>query len=225
MTAGEVHRNYSANLHALYHLSDVNDSSVNAYNLTNNNVVTFIPGKFGNGANFVSASSQSLTVTATNANVGTSQTWLMWYKGGTTGGDNFPMGFRTNGGGDYKGIQIQDGAEQRVAFYGGTTLTPNNINAPNNSLIKSKWVCVIGVYDSTAGTIKLFIDGVLQALSTTTGSFQTATASFGLGRWGAHAVGYYNGQLDECGIWTRAWSDIEVKNYFSWAKGLRVSTP
>lgn len=225
MAAGEVHPNYSANLQLLYHLSNTTDSSVNGYTLTNNNVVTFVPGMFGTCANFVAASSQSLTVTATNANVATSQTWLMWHNGGATGGDNFPMGFRTSGGSDYKGIQIQDGVEQCYNFYGGTTLTPNNIATPTNSLIKNKRTCVIGVYDSSANTIKLFVNGVLLAKATTTGSFQTATSSFGLGRWGAHAVGYYQGQLDECAIWSRAWSDREVVNYYAWAKGLRVSTP
>ena len=224
MPAGEVNINTSANLQALYHLSNTTDSSANGYTLTNNNTVTFPDGKFGKGANFVAASSQSLTATLTNANVSTSQTWLMWYYARGTGGDEFPMGFRTNGGSDYKGIQIQDGVEQRVAFYGGTTLTPNNINAPNNTLIKNRWVCVIGVYDSSANTIKLFIDGVLQSWSTTTGTFQTATASFGLGRWGAHTVGYFNGMLDECAIWTRAWSDREVKNYYAWARGQRGGT-
>lgn len=225
MPAGEVHPNFSANLQLLYHLSNTTDSSVNGYTLTNNNTVTFVPGKFSNAANFVAASTQSLTVSATNANVATSQTWLMWYNAGSTGGDHFSMGFRDVGGGNYKGFYIHDDVSQQIVFNLGATLTPNEVATPNNGLVKGRWSCAIGVYDSTANTIKLFIDGKLLAQATTTGSAQNGSANFGLGKWGAYVTGPYQGQLDECAIWTRAWSDTEVKNYYSWAKGLRVSTP
>jgi len=221
MSVGEITLNTSANLQALYHLSNTTDSSANGYTLTNNGTVTFPSGKFGNAANFVAASSQSLTATLTNANVSTSQTWLMWTYAGSTGGDQFLMGFRTNGGSDYKGFYLHDDASQQAVFNLGTTLTPNEIATPNNGLVKNRWSCWIGVYNSSANTIKLFIDGILKAQATTTGSAQTATASFGLGRWGAHVVGYYQGMLDECAIWTRAWSDREVKNYYAWARGQR----
>lgn len=43
-SVGELWPNYSANLQGLWHLSGTTDSSSNEYNLTNNNVVTFIPG-------------------------------------------------------------------------------------------------------------------------------------------------------------------------------------
>lgn len=226
MPAGEVHPNFSANLQVLYHLTDVNDASANAYTLTNTNTVTFVPGKFGTASSHVQASNQYLNkAAATNANVSTSQTWLSWVRHTSASGDVFYMGFRTNGGSDYKGLGL-DTTSGFAYFYGGTTLTPNLVASQNGTIVKNKWHCTIGVYDSSANTLKLFIDGILAGQSTTTGSFQTATSNFSIGAWGNHAVGTnMQGQLDECAIWTRAWSDKEVKNYYAWAKGLRTSTP
>ena len=48
---------------ALYHLSDVNDSSGNSYTLTNNGTVTFALGKFGNCGVF--AASKYLSIAST----------------------------------------------------------------------------------------------------------------------------------------------------------------
>ena len=45
------------NILALFHLADVNDSSGNSHTLTNNNTVTFGPGKLGNCAQFGASNS------------------------------------------------------------------------------------------------------------------------------------------------------------------------
>ncbi len=58
-----------ANLKAFYELNDVNDSSGNGYNLTNNNTVTFTSAKKGNGANFSTTNTNKSLTTSSNLGV------------------------------------------------------------------------------------------------------------------------------------------------------------
>jgi len=84
------------NLQGYWKLENVNDSSTNAYTLTNNGVTTFVAGKFNNGANFVSASSQYLSRTAaTNLGITGTQTWSCWFKPASPGGTQYMMSVST----------------------------------------------------------------------------------------------------------------------------------
>jgi len=72
----------NANTRAYYALEDVNDSSGNGFNLTNNNTCTFVGGKFNNGVSTgTSNTNKSLSI---NNNLGitttTPKTIMGWFK-------------------------------------------------------------------------------------------------------------------------------------------------
>lgn len=84
-------------------------------------------------------------------------------------------------------------------------LTPNKVVGP--VLPINTWTLVTGVYDSTAGELRLYINGTLSAVEKVTG-----TVSMGTGALTFSGVAPYqfSGSLDEVRFYNRALTDSEV---------------
>lgn len=223
MSVGELNINTSANLQGLWHLSGTTDSSVNGYNLTNNNTVTFPAGKFNN-AGFFNGTNQSLSIadaSCANLEISGSCTLLLWFKPSTLTGSIICKGKLSNESAR-KFHTFIDTNKLRVIHAGLTT----NQDITNSSILSiGQWYCGIFVYDSSAGFIKLWINGKqdrLAASGSATDSnapFTIACDTFG---GGDTQSGFFNGQVDEVAVYSRAWSDKEVKDYYAWAVGRRT---
>lgn len=220
MSAGELHPNYSANLQGLWHLSGLTDSSSNGYNLTNNNAATFVPGKWNNGAKLVSASSQHLNNTSTpNLRIAGSQTWIAWIKPATVNTTARWATLSDSGPTNYVSLTI-NGTDISMEISG---LTPGNVVSSVPAAIE-QWFGIVCVYDSTDAVLKTWVNGILTKASVT-GTHTAGTGNFSIGKFGDGASGAFpSGIIDEMAIYSRAWSDVEVKNYYAWALGVRTST-
>jgi|Napbiome12C3dose_1001474.scaffolds.fasta_scaffold00057_2 hypothetical protein len=83
----------------------------------------------------------------------------------------------------------------------------------------TQWYNVVGTFSS--GTVKLYVDGVLQP-GTTTGSASSIyddNAALRLGSIVTDQSYWLNGTLDEVRIYNRALSPAEVSNLYNWAPG------
>ena len=90
----------------------------------------------------------------------------------------------------------------------------------NSTLSNSTWYHVVAVF-SGAGGVTLYIDGTEQTTSTT--SLGTTTTSYGstfyIGSTEVPSL-YYDGQLDEIGIWSKALTAEEVTDLYNDGAGL-----
>jgi len=73
------------------------------------------------------------------------------------------------------------------------------------------WYYVAGVYDKTANTITLYVNGVSQGTATATTAWRaTGHTVVGRARWGGAAVDFVNGSLDETRFFDRALTASEI---------------
>lgn len=198
-------------LKAYYKLSDVNDASGNGHTLTNNNVVTFGAGKIGNCAEFVAASSQSLSV-GDHADLSTGDIdftitcWLKIASGVTTGVFT-----------KLAGAAI----EYAVILIGGVPLfyvkDAAHFAQWGSALSNGVWHFIVCWHDKTADTLNLQVDnGAIISTAVTGGPPDTAAAL----QLGYNAdVGYLSGNIDEYGFWKRVLTASERAELWNGGNG------
>jgi len=127
--------------------------------------------------------------------------------------------YRLNGGsvdafGLYFGQSTSTGAEGRLVFVRRIGSTAYNVVSNNNTWAPGVWHHVAGVIDPITG-MKLYIDGVLQTSTHTSNTATTSsTTNMNIGSFGNNTR-YFDGQLDNIGLWTRALLPSEVQNHAS----------
>ena len=211
---------------AAYPLNDVNDRSKGTgQTLTNNNSVTFAAGgPTGNYADFVAASSQSLTL-ADHANFGgmselTLSCWVnrdidaagdvgILSKFSTT--DASSQSFTLvvyNGGGDTIIFEINTSGGASSAI----SITP---------LVVGEWTHIVATYDGT--NMKLYMNGLIEATTARTGTIDDSAEQFIIGARSGNtntAANFFDGKIGGVYIGATAMTYNEVK--LEYQRGLRV---
>ncbi|MFJ9244973.1 LamG-like jellyroll fold domain-containing protein [Streptomyces sp. NPDC101776] len=73
------------------------------------------------------------------------------------------------------------------------------------------WYHVTGVYDASAGTIKLYVNGVLQGSTSFTSAWKaTGDTEIGRGKWNGANVDFTNGAIDDVRMYSKAVSGQEA---------------
>ena len=83
-------------------------------------------------------------------------------------------------------------------------LTPNRVIGP--ILPVNTWTLVTGVYDASAGRLRLYINGIPAAVESVTGTVSMSTGTLNF----SPAGNLYHGRLDEVRFYNRALTDSEV---------------
>lgn len=208
-----------------YKLEDVNDF-YGSNNLTNNGGATFGAGKVNNGV-VLNGSSQDLSAPSATAPWGTN-VWSisMWFK--ISGSDTLFTLFGNQGN--------NDGSHGFVIDYG------NNNGAGNFGVNKSgvagfgyawtpdaNWHHLAVVLRSSGTGMELYLDGTSVASNANTGNVVTPTVSpepflgaRNLGAGGTDA--YFNGTIDEVGIWSKSLSTTEISDLYNGGNGQTMCT-
>jgi hypothetical protein len=86
------------------------------------------------------------------------------------------------------------------------------------------WTHLAGVHDSTAGQIKLYVNGALQQ-TTAKGSPWTANGNLqiGRGKWNGNSTDFFPGLIDEVRTFDHALTDAEIASSFHLGDGLVAS--
>jgi RHS repeat-associated protein/uncharacterized repeat protein (TIGR01451 family) len=87
-------------------------------------------------------------------------------------------------------------------------LTPNKVIGP--VLPINTWTLVTGMYDSTRGELRLYVNGTLAAVEKVTGTVSMGTGALSF----SPAGNLYHGKLDEVRFYNRALTDQEVSQLF-----------
>jgi hypothetical protein len=211
-----VYKN-DANLQGLWLLNnDLLDYTPNNNDLTDSGGITFNAADKQEGshsADFEASSSQQASITdgsQTGLDLGSVGSFCFWVKPESTGANMVVISKYTAAGNQRSYfIRFETSAKIGLIFSGNGTTTTQAI--ANTALSAGTWYHVAAVADGT--DIRIYIDSVLDItpVAYTAGFFNTS-AAFILGSIGSN---YYDGLLDEVGVFNRALSSTEVADIFN----------
>ena len=90
-----------------------------------------------------------------------------------------------------------------------TASTATQVVGP--AAVAGTWYQLVGVYDATAGTIKLYVNGVFQGTTAYTSGWKaTGHTTIGRAKWNGGNVDFVNGAIDDVQLIPRAVTDREA---------------
>jgi hypothetical protein len=203
--------------------------SVGDNDLTNNGTVTYSSGVINNGAALASSSSQNLIVSDPLIAVNSDVSYSFWVKHTTVPGNGEIqqwMIHEINGDNDiYQSLMLQKtvgGIQQIQIYIDGTSAIEDYYNS---SIATDTWYHIVLTIDYASGYV-LYINGssVKTGSAPAYGSGDTLTSRFSLGVcWfldGNNYGRYFNGMMDEVGIWSRVLTSDEVVELYNSGDGL-----
>jgi hypothetical protein len=198
-----------------------NDVSANAAHLTNNGAV-LTTDRFGtaNAAYSFNGSTQNLINNTPNFTFGPTSnfTYSFWFNRNVTSTTGVIIMNATNAAGNFIWIfqagptNMQYGTnKQQSAWIWVPATTTTNV-----------WTHIVCVYN--AGTMKLYQDNVL--IGTGTFTYTTGVTSANMPLYVGRGVGgnYFNGKIDDVGIWNRALNPCEIHDLFTSSNTLTTVT-
>lgn len=216
-----------ANLQGYWRLEDVNDETANNNDLTNNGTVTFVAGKFNNGANLVAASSQYLSITDANQtglDFSTIYTLGFWVKLASSPTDGNVMYF----------VSKEASPNNSYSFFyrnisGVYYIDIRSWNSTNydqyrftQTLTPGEWYFITATCNTgnaSATTFELFINGVSKGNGTgiITNNIATITNTAAPFVFGAYSNGtsLLNGMLDDAFAFDRVLTSTEISNLYN----------
>ncbi len=203
---------------------DFKDAFSSSYDLTPNNSPTFVSGQYGQSAQFVAASNQNAyqaIATAPNIDTTGSQTWVCWIKFTTFISYESLMSLANSDGSVNRSLIGSNDSAEHSLYWQIPGLSTAQINTTGFTFNTGVWYHIAGVYDSAVPELRIYINGVSNNSSSTSG---TPTAigggnpnnAFALASRGDSATVYpLNGVLDDAAIFTRALTAAEILNLAS----------
>lgn len=207
---------WNSNYTAVYHLPNgttltANDSTNNGRNGTLQNTPTAATGQIDGAANFLAASSQSITTPTLSAT--TTISFSTWFK--SVGSPSTSVLLNTN----YNGFSVPfmlclgscGGAYNGMAYYDGGWNSSGGGSA--GTTLNNNWHYIVGTNDGA--TIKLYVDGVLNSSGGNSGTLIANTNTLDIGRYLNDAT-YANGIEDEVHVYngtlSSSWQATEYNN-------------
>lgn len=199
------------------------DATGTGNTLTNTNV-TYSAGKINNGANFnvsnAYLSRNSFTINQTAFSISA------WFKTSASApSDIYSILCQDYTGGSPSRVfqfAINNSSNFRFIRFGSSNNLLTNISnsTPLNNGI---WHHVVATFSNSVGS-RIYVDGVLtgsDSVLTSNNSSLSIPTLMGASQGDSGSIGnYFNGQIDEVGIWSRALSGSEVSELYNGGAGL-----
>jgi hypothetical protein len=209
---GTATSTWDSNFRGVYHAPNgttlsTNDSTSNAFNLTNTGTATATTGKIDGGGNLNGTSqyfSSSASFLASNS---TNYTWEGWVYSTTTAVSQhfFTLGASTS---QYSIELFTSGANWEMYQLNGTDVNA----AQNGTFTANVWHHVAGSWDGS--NIRLYVDGALAATTACNGRTATGTITK-FGAAGNGTSNFWNGILDEMRLSNVARSTDWIKTEYN----------
>jgi hypothetical protein len=170
------------------------------------------PGFLGTGDLSFNGSQWATAPDSTSLRVSTGITLSAWVKRGRTGAVEIFLGKGDGGGpGSTTSYWLYLRPNNTVDFYlgqpGSPTGTDHNLTGTATITDTDTWHLITGTYNGSVQ--KLYLDGVLQASSSWSGTIVTNALPFSIGKLGSAGY-YYSGQIDDVGLWNTGLNDGEA---------------
>jgi hypothetical protein len=181
-------------------------------NTATNSGVSYSTGKINNGADFEASGSNSMTV-ADSTSVRVVNGWSLagWVKlESAHNGYIFNARYGENGWG------IGCNTDRKITVFAGSGVFENTIGTTVLSL--DTWYHVAVYFNGS--TTKLYINGTLDSTLNNNNITNPNTALY-LGRKATSADDYYDGMIDELGVWSRELTSTEVGELYNSGAGLQ----
>lgn len=184
------------------------DSSVNGYNLTDNNTVASVAFDYWktgeNSADFESGNSESLSVASpTNLNITSTYTVSAWLRQETKTGDRMIVGKFVPNTGYY--VSITSGVEVHIHH----NSTDYQISGLTFDL--GKWYHLVVVYDDTNDLFSVYQNGNLVGVIAATVNPTSNSNTFEVGARG-DGLDFFDGLLKDVAIWNVALTPLQIKS-------------
>lgn len=213
---------FSTNLISYWSLEEESGTRYDAHgsnDLTDNNTVLYGTGIQGNAADLEYSNAEYLSITNA-AQSGLDLTgdfsFSCWVNGESYPSDDMPIFSKRDSSENGYSLRYQHG-DNRLLF------SINNIQKMiTTTLTAGNWYHIVVTYDASAGAGKVYVNGSL--LSSPTGyatSINTNTTDFALGGYPSVAfVTYWDGLIDEVGIWSTVLSGTDVTTIYNSGSGI-----
>lgn len=215
--------------------SGTRNDSHGTNHLTDNNTVLYATGVQGNGADFEDANSEYLNIadgSQSGLDLTGDRSFSLWVKPETTptGGAGMAFFYKWAASQQQYGmIYVDVAGTKKIRFIGYQTCGGSNINYDftTGALSTSAMTHVVLRFDAVGhasgdGTAELWINGVSQG-TVTSASFtggQNCTGTFSLSSLGSGIQWYWDGIMDEVGVWSKWLSDAEISELYNSGAGL-----
>jgi len=226
------------NLVSYWKLDESSGNAADAHGantLTNNNTVTYSAAKINNGANLALASSQSLSISdaaQTGLDITSDISFSLWCSVASSmgaGEDRTLVGKRLNTGNQRS--YLLEYSENSGALRLRLQLSSDGTDTGSTAEILTVTAFDLGTstlhhvvctWKASTKTMTAYMDGsvVNTAIGTIVGSIFNSTSSFALGAWQTETLWFWDGQLDEVGIWSRELTSAEVTTLYNGGAGL-----
>lgn len=188
--------------------------SLKLFDGTNNGAVRGVDGIINNSFNFSAGNTEYVFI---GNPLGASQdfTFNVWFNTTTTAGESTLLGHRSNDG--WRGIAINNGVLNIVLRNPGSgTLSQL---ASGGGFNDGEWHMVTMRYSTTTDNFTIYIDSVLENSDVV--DITPDPIDYAIGRTEGQASGYFNGKIDEVGVWNRSVTDEELVQL--WNGGVGIS--
>lgn len=199
--------------------------SVGGNNLSKNGSATFGVGKINNGTDLESGTSDFWSIAnALQSGLGITGAFSIsaWIKLETVGSSTIVGKFSDATGESYLFYVTSDGKLRLLVSVSGTD-SDERFKTSSGSLSTGVWVHVVATFDPSA-SMKLYINGT-EDTGTQSGSvpasFASNTQPVTVGANSGGTPRYFDGMIDEVGIWSRALSSGEVLELYNSGNGLQ----
>lgn len=190
--------------------------------LTNNNTTTFVAGKVNNAADLERSSSQDFSI-ADGSQIGLDLTgeisiaaWIKLESDPTTNTYAVVAKFSTMGNRQY---QLSIGDSDKITFahtVGGVTESKQVTWDPSTAVFYH-----LGVSFASNGDVKFYVNGAQQGATQSglTAGSDNGSSAFRIGGNDTGLGEYFDGLIDEVGVWDRALTDAEFTSLYSGGSG------
>lgn len=206
------------NLVAYYKLDGNSNDSVGSNNGTDSNITYGSSyGKINQGALFNGSSSKiDLSNNLNSVTYNSSYSFQFWFNiSSFPTGSTFYKVFGNDNSSASNGVFID--------FYGGNLRIGNNgganISYPFSNFSTNTWYHIVVTYTYNSNML-LYVNGNLVLTSSGTGAALSTSDGAAFGYYRSLPGRYFNGDLDELGVWSRALSDTEITTLYNGGAGL-----
>lgn len=185
-------------------------------NLTPNFPLNGVAGKINNAVEFPGGTNAFWMIAESILSIDSDFSTSMWVKWDTiTGTNKTPIGFTGSGGTEAK-FYIDVLNTNLRSFILSTQFDGD---AAIVSISADTWYHIVSVYDSTASTLKIYVDSILEATISVTGAMMTTldirvgVANPSEGRW-------MDGLVDELGLWNAPINEDAISELYNSGNGI-----